>query len=229
MAVAPYFKPKPSRHVSSLMSGGDVNTREPRRFPIALVVIALPVLGWLIATQCGVREVRIDSGDRRIRCLFFSMPEDPVPNRESLIQLSKSLNIPAEWHRPPFTAPSYTDQDRYRQFSGAAWWAKHEPPLGAIILKQLVQYYTHPPAESGLPRATHFIFLLDWNRDRNDYEISNFWLQSETPETLQYVLDQIGYQPAAGSVVDGIMSKCRARRGEASQPDEEWEGAAKTH
>lgn len=194
------------------MAGGGESTWALRGVRLGLVGLALVVVAFVITTHCGVREVRIDSGDRRIRWLFFSIPESPVPGREDLIRLSKELNIPAEWHRPPFTAPTNTDQGRFKQFSGTAWWAKHEPPLGAIILKQLVEYYTHPPAESGLPLGTHFIFLLEWDRGQNDYAVSSFWLESETPESLQYLLDEIGYQPAAGSVVDEMMRECRGRR-----------------
>lgn len=193
------------------------NRRQVLNTVVGLVI--LQIVGFVIAGQIGTREVRIDSGDRRIRWLWWSVPEPPVPGRDHLVKLSKEIGIPAEWHRPPFTAPTYVDQDRFRQFSGAAWWAEHEPPFAAIILKGLARYYQNPPAESGLPSVTSFIGYLEWKPDGSGLVLSDFWTESLTPEELQWQLDEVRYVPVPGGVVDGLLLRAKERAAKKANPE----------
>jgi hypothetical protein len=185
--------------------------RNRLRWPIVIVLVGLCVLVVLLAADTlfldGVREVRIDSGDRRIRGLILTWPEEPVPARKYLLRAAAEAGIPSEWHRPPFTAPSYTGQGRYWQYSRMAWWAQHEPSLGKVMLRQFAEYYRHPPAESGWPPAAHFLSMLEWD-ERTGYQLKERPWPADR-DALQSLLDDIGYTPEPRGIVAGILDNLR--------------------
>lgn len=162
------------------------------------VAIAFACCDLLFSHQ--VAEVRIDSGDRRMRGWVLRWPESRVPGRERLVTASKELGIPAEWHKPPFTTPSYPDQGRHWRYSRTAWWVEHEPALGKVLLRQLADYYQNPPAEPGYPPAAYFLVLLEWDQASARYDLGESWTAIDE-EQMRYLLEHAGYTPTPGGLV----------------------------
>jgi hypothetical protein len=178
--------------------------------------LALKICGVLIAIACvdgvfspKVREVRIDSGDRRSRGWVIRIPEGTVPGREHVIAMSRAAGIPPEWHKAPFTAPSYPDQGRYFQYSRIAWWAEHEPALGQILLERFAEYYRHPPPESGYPMGSQFLFMLESDPRGPGYVLSKSKTAWYDEEALQYLLDELEYRPSPGGIVESMLEARR--------------------
>lgn len=170
-------------------------------------ILAVDFCGVFVL-QMGIAEVCIDSGDRRLRGMILSWPEGPVPGRAFVVKAAAELGIGPEWHAPPFTAPSNPDQGRFFQYSRIAWWAEHEPPLGRLLLRQFAEYYRHPPAESGLPAGSAFLFMLDWDPKRGCFELSER-AHAQERAALQQLVDELGYVPDAGGVVSGLLDSSR--------------------
>lgn len=175
------------------------------------LVIALLVVGVVLpAGPLGTLEVRIDSGDRRQRLWLISLPEGAVAGREHLVKLAAEIGVSAEWHRPPFTAPSNTDQGRHFQYSRMAWWAEHEPGLAKIMLKEFAEYYQNPPRESGYPPSARFLFLLEQS-ESGGYQLKRVQDWGHDAAMLRESLSEVGYQPAPGGVLDSAIAELEAR------------------
>ncbi len=177
---------------------------------VLALVLALVVAGIFIpAGPLGTLEVRIDCGDRRQRIWFVSLPEGGVPGREHLVKLAAEIGVPAEWHEPPFTAPSNTDQGRYWQYSRIAWWAEHEPGLAKIMLKKFAEYYRNPPRESGHPSSAQFLFVLESEPTGAGYRLERAqdWFSSHQ---VRDALQGIGYTPEPGGVLEKAILELEA-------------------
>jgi hypothetical protein len=180
------------------------------------LVIAMVIVGLVLpAGPFGTLEVRIDSGDRRQRLWLISLPEAAVAGREHLVKLAAEIGVPTEWHRPPFSAPSNTDQGRHFQYSRMAWWAEHEPGLARIMLKQFAEYYQNPPRESGYPPSARFLFLLEQSEARG-YQLKRVHDWGYDADMLRETLSEVGYEPAPGGVLDSAIAALEAR--EAGEP-----------
>lgn len=83
-------------------------------------------------------------------------------------------------------------------YGRAAFWLKEEPELGKIVLRQIADYFLAPRSESGYPAATSILFGLQWNAQRNEYELDVSENAMLDGEQLALNLACLGYTPRPG-------------------------------
>lgn len=179
-----------------------------RKFLTRICTIGL-ALGALLAGMdlyfFGRPQVRIDSGDARLKGLVFAMPAGRVRGREQIVACATRIGIERKWFdmRGP---PSCSWCGRGYLYSGLGFWFEKEPKLGERMLKDAAEYFRHPERRNHLPPGTFFTWATHWNTETNSFQVdSDQW----TNENLDFAFAEMNVAPEPGGFLEHLRSQLK--------------------